>query len=65
MESKIRKLELIEVPMSELEQAALDDILAGWSCDSFYDGKPFACGNYEEANPCGRCGTFTCPEYKR
>lgn len=29
MEKKFQKLELIEVPMSELEQAALDDILAG------------------------------------
>ena len=28
MEKKFRKLELIEVPMSELEHSALDEILA-------------------------------------
>ena len=36
MEKKLRKLELIEVPMSELEQEALDEILAGYWCGSYY-----------------------------
>ena len=36
MEKKLRKLELIEVPMSELEQEALDEILAGYWCESYH-----------------------------
>lgn len=43
MMKKLKKLELIEAPMSELEQEALDDILAGWICNSYYVGPEGKC----------------------
>ena len=64
MEKKLRKLELIEVPMSELEQEALDEILAGWSCESFFKGPPSSCDKFSETNPCGHCAKFSCPTYE-
>lgn len=45
MMKKLKKLELIEAPMSELEQEALDDILAGWICNSYYLGQQGECPN--------------------
>lgn len=53
MEKKFQKLELIEVPMSELEQAALDDILAGWWCSSYsIGGGSTSCGEFYETGTC-------------
>ena len=50
MEKKLRKLELIEVPMSELEQEALDEILAGYWCNSYSTGN--YCGEYYSTGKC-------------
>ena len=53
MEKKFRKLELIEVPMSELEQSALDEILAGYVCNSFLEeGGKHHCWDYYPDNLC-------------
>lgn len=61
MEKKFRKLELIEVPMSELEQSALDEILAGYWCESYNLGG--TCGKYFSTGKCTGPGTETPGDY--
>ena len=56
MMKKLKKLELIEAPMSELEQEALDDILAGWICTSYYAGPDGKCVT--------NCNPFNTKEFK-
>ena len=66
MGEKFRKLELIEVPMSELEQSALDEILAGYYCESYYvDGGKEYCTDLKEKDPCDHCKIFTCLTNKK
>lgn len=70
---KLKKLELIEAPISEMDQEAMDQILAGWICFSFAIGeqcKSFdseaKCdlGGYTNRNYCLKyAGTGYCEKY--
>ncbi len=47
---KLKKLELIEAPISEMDQEMMENILAGWICTSF--------------GPTGTCLTYNCTVFK-
>ncbi len=51
---KLKKLELIEAPISEMDQEAMDQILAGWMCFSFAIGTE--CKSFDGESTCNKGG---------
>lgn len=56
---KLKKLELIEAPISEMDQEMMENILAGWLCTSYSPTGTcltYGCSSFEDVTECSRNG---------
>lgn len=66
--NKLKKLQFIEAPISEMDQEMMDEILAGWLCTSFAPTNNCltnGCASFKEKTECtqdGYTGNF-CEKY--